>query len=181
MSRRRLKARDKITQKISRDGLILKNESTGENQCISNRGAEFDLKSGLKDKTTYSQVGNRSIKKTNSQKRRTIQKNKSTNKLESKEVTKPSNEGFEKVSNLNINKVIEETLFSNVLQKPVLQNTSILIHDKKTMLQVEDSKVSINKIANKTIKKKLNFDDGATKSQTNLETQTFIDLPKTFS
>jgi hypothetical protein len=44
MSRRKLKARDKVTQKMSRDGAVLRNETTGEHRNISGREADSDLR-----------------------------------------------------------------------------------------------------------------------------------------
>ncbi len=78
MSRKRLKARDKVTQKMSRDGLIIRNETTGLDKLVSKRDAEFDLHGNMPEETTreawagssakaerpaYSQVWNRSESK----------------------------------------------------------------------------------------------------------------------
>ena len=73
MSRRRLKARDRITQKITKDGLVERNETTGANINISKREAEFYLRNGSSEgdvqdvgieavrsaRKSYSQVGNK--------------------------------------------------------------------------------------------------------------------------
>src|SRR5689334_15849923 len=39
-----LKARDKTVSKMTKDGLVEQNITTGENKRISNRGANFDLR-----------------------------------------------------------------------------------------------------------------------------------------
>ena len=44
MSRRKIKARDRITQKMTRDGLVERNETTGEVNSVSGREAELDLR-----------------------------------------------------------------------------------------------------------------------------------------
>jgi len=69
MSRRRLKARDKLIKKMSSDGLIEHNVTTGEDLRISGREAELNLseknlhnQSGQNSsKQTYSHRGNRSV------------------------------------------------------------------------------------------------------------------------
>ena len=43
MSRQKHKARDRITQKMTRDGLVERNETTGKINSVSGREAEFDL------------------------------------------------------------------------------------------------------------------------------------------
>ncbi|MCL2285411.1 MAG: hypothetical protein FWC32_03495, partial [Firmicutes bacterium] len=78
MSRRKLKARSRITQKMTKDGLIERNETTGDDNRISKRDAELDLRNAPVDgdisdmsavpargeKHSYSQVGNKSDVKT---------------------------------------------------------------------------------------------------------------------
>ena len=78
MSRRKLKARSRITQKMTKDGLIERNETTGDNNRISKRDAELDLRNAPIDGDTpdigavpargerhsYSQVGNKPDAKT---------------------------------------------------------------------------------------------------------------------
>ena len=73
MSRNRLKARDRITQKMTKDGLVERNETTSDNQRISKRDAEYDLRdsvlngnlknadnqSARSNHQSYSQVGNK--------------------------------------------------------------------------------------------------------------------------
>ncbi|MDR1705604.1 MAG: hypothetical protein LBS19_13095, partial [Clostridiales bacterium] len=65
MSRRGLKARGKVTQKMSKDGLFETNAATGENKRLSKREAGLDLgankvKGGSQASSqTYSQVGTR--------------------------------------------------------------------------------------------------------------------------
>ena len=65
MSRQKFKARDRITQKMTRDGLVERNESTGEDNRISKRDADFDLRGIKPEHDTYSQVGNRTDIKLN--------------------------------------------------------------------------------------------------------------------
>jgi hypothetical protein len=61
MSRRhKLKTRDKVTQKMSRDGLVESNMTTGEDARVSQREAEIDLRGKTPERETYSQSGNRS-------------------------------------------------------------------------------------------------------------------------
>ena len=43
MSRKHLKPRDKVTQRITRDGVVLENQTTGEEINISDREAEQDF------------------------------------------------------------------------------------------------------------------------------------------
>ena len=43
MSRKYLKARDKVTQRMTRDGVVLENQATGEEINISDREAEQDF------------------------------------------------------------------------------------------------------------------------------------------
>jgi murein DD-endopeptidase MepM/ murein hydrolase activator NlpD len=63
MSRRKnLKARDKITLKNTRDGLIERNATTGEDIRISKRETDFDLRGEKPMNETYSQLGNSSGK-----------------------------------------------------------------------------------------------------------------------
>ena len=49
MSRHRLKARDKVTRKMTKDGLVERNMTTGGEQRLSKREAEFDLRSDGQD------------------------------------------------------------------------------------------------------------------------------------
>ena len=44
MSRKKLKARDKQTRKMTKDGLIERNVTTGEDTLISSREADIDLR-----------------------------------------------------------------------------------------------------------------------------------------
>jgi hypothetical protein len=63
MSRRKLKARDKVMQKMSRDGLVERNAVTGEDTRISKREKVIDLLESTQGRgahaarLTYSQVG----------------------------------------------------------------------------------------------------------------------------
>ena len=43
MSRKHLKPRDKVTQRMTRDGVVLENQTTGEEINISDREAEQDF------------------------------------------------------------------------------------------------------------------------------------------
>ena len=78
MSRRhKLKARNRITQRMTRDGLVKRNETTGYDENISKRSVELDLNNPARDngarglevkdarsvRQGYSQVGNKSSKK----------------------------------------------------------------------------------------------------------------------
>jgi hypothetical protein len=56
MSGKKLKAKDKITQKMSRDGLVERNEASGVDNLISNREAEIDLRSGAPDSQDLPQI-----------------------------------------------------------------------------------------------------------------------------
>lgn len=57
MSRRKkIKARDRITIKNTRDGLIERNAVTGEDKRISKREAGFDLRGDTLERETYSQL-----------------------------------------------------------------------------------------------------------------------------
>ena len=47
MSRREYKADDKITYKMSRDGLVEKNEATGEEKLVSQHESDLDLRGNL--------------------------------------------------------------------------------------------------------------------------------------
>jgi murein DD-endopeptidase MepM/ murein hydrolase activator NlpD len=55
MSHKRLKARDKVTQKMSRDGLTVRNAATGAEELISKRAGNFDLRGEPPDR--FSQAG----------------------------------------------------------------------------------------------------------------------------
>jgi len=77
MSLRKLKARSKITQKMSRNGLIERNTATGEDKRISKREAEFDLRGELSERKTYSQLGNMSKSKVKSRKNAIYRQNQS--------------------------------------------------------------------------------------------------------
>ncbi|MCL2775740.1 MAG: peptidoglycan DD-metalloendopeptidase family protein [Oscillospiraceae bacterium] len=68
MSRHKLKARVKITQKMSRSGLVECNAATGEDKLVSKREAEFNLRGYMPERETYSQVGNTSKGKIKSRK-----------------------------------------------------------------------------------------------------------------
>jgi len=57
MSRQKLKSRDKITQKMSRDGLVQRNETQGEELRISKREAEMDLRGETQERQALSQAG----------------------------------------------------------------------------------------------------------------------------
>ena len=59
MSRDRFKARDRITQKMTRNGLVERNETTGIDRRVSKRDAEVDLQGAESRLESYSQVGNR--------------------------------------------------------------------------------------------------------------------------
>ncbi|GHV14327.1 peptidase M24 [Clostridia bacterium] len=60
MSRKqKLKARDKVTRKMSRDGLIERNAATGEDIRVSKREADADLKTGKQPGDTYLQLDKR--------------------------------------------------------------------------------------------------------------------------
>ena len=59
MSRQELKAREKVTQKNTRDGLVLRNESTGEDIRVSKREADIDLRSKPPEGEPFSQTGKR--------------------------------------------------------------------------------------------------------------------------
>jgi len=60
MSRHKLSARDKITRKMSRDGVIERNETKGEDIRISKREEEMDLRGDAPKRHTLSQGGTRS-------------------------------------------------------------------------------------------------------------------------
>jgi len=59
MSREEFKARERVTQKMTRDGLVERNEATGGESRVSKREAVFDLRGDTPERDTYSQVGNR--------------------------------------------------------------------------------------------------------------------------
>jgi len=56
MSRKTLKARGRITQKMSRAGAVQRNERTGEDIRISNREADFDIRSETPNMHTPSDI-----------------------------------------------------------------------------------------------------------------------------
>ncbi|GHU36140.1 hypothetical protein FACS1894105_06010 [Clostridia bacterium] len=56
MSRKRLKARDKVTLKNSRDGAVERNLTSGEDTRISKRTVDYDLRGGA-ERDSFSQVG----------------------------------------------------------------------------------------------------------------------------
>ena len=74
MSRQKVKARGRMTQKMTKDGLAERNEATGASQSVSERSAEIDLRNASpegdiqdaginparKGRQSYSQVGNKS-------------------------------------------------------------------------------------------------------------------------
>jgi len=60
MSRKqKLKARDKVTRKMSRDGLVERNSVTGEDIRVSKREADADLKRGKRSSDTFLQLDKR--------------------------------------------------------------------------------------------------------------------------
>jgi len=59
MSRDKFKARGRVTQKMTRDGLVERNESTGGENRISKRDADFDIRGVKTDETIYSRTGGR--------------------------------------------------------------------------------------------------------------------------
>jgi murein DD-endopeptidase MepM/ murein hydrolase activator NlpD len=64
MSRsKKMKARDRITLKNTRDGLVERNAATGEDKRISKREIDFDLRGETPERETYSQLGNSSSKR----------------------------------------------------------------------------------------------------------------------
>ena len=68
MSRRRLKARDRITQKMSKNGLIERNNTTKEDIRVSKREADFNIQGDTPENLTLSQHGIRSNIKIKSRK-----------------------------------------------------------------------------------------------------------------
>jgi murein DD-endopeptidase MepM/ murein hydrolase activator NlpD len=62
MSKRgsKLKARDKVTRKMSRDGLVARNAVTGEDIRVSNRETDTELNVGRRSSDTYLQLDKRS-------------------------------------------------------------------------------------------------------------------------
>lgn len=61
--RKKLKARDHVTLKSTRDGLMEHNATTGEDVRVGKKDADFELGSKKTDQETYSQIGNRSAQK----------------------------------------------------------------------------------------------------------------------
>ena len=57
MSRDKLSARDKKVQKMSRDGLVERNVTSGDEKRVSMRGAEFLLRDNPLDDQSFSQLG----------------------------------------------------------------------------------------------------------------------------
>ena len=57
MSRGKLKSRDKIVQKMSRDGLMERNITTGEDINISRREADFDIRGDAAGRQPLPQAG----------------------------------------------------------------------------------------------------------------------------
>jgi hypothetical protein len=51
--KQKLKARDKVTHKMSRDGLIKRNAATGEDARVSKREIELDLRGGKPERGTF--------------------------------------------------------------------------------------------------------------------------------
>jgi murein DD-endopeptidase MepM/ murein hydrolase activator NlpD len=64
-----VKARDKVTRKMSRDGLIERNAATGEDVRVSKRELDADLKGGKQPGDTYLQLDNRSADATSKRKK----------------------------------------------------------------------------------------------------------------
>ncbi len=58
MSRKKLGSRQKVVQKMSRDGLVERNQTTGGEKRVSMRDAEFNLRESPQDQEGYSQSGN---------------------------------------------------------------------------------------------------------------------------
>jgi len=57
MSRRKVKARDRTTLKNTRDGIVERNTTTGEDTQVSKRDDVFDLRGETRERETFSQVG----------------------------------------------------------------------------------------------------------------------------
>jgi hypothetical protein len=53
MSRKKYKKRDKITQKMSRDGLVQRNEATGEDIRISKRDTDYDFRGDIQNAEAF--------------------------------------------------------------------------------------------------------------------------------
>ncbi|GHV14906.1 peptidase M24 [Clostridia bacterium] len=56
MSRRKLKARDKITRKMTKNGAVERNAATGKDTRISKREADFDLRGGKEAEVSFSRT-----------------------------------------------------------------------------------------------------------------------------
>lgn len=85
MSRRKkMKARDRITMKNTRDGLVERNAATGEDIRISKRETDFDLRGEKPERETLSQVGNSSGKGT--KRKQTYQRGKTDSSHEAKQM-----------------------------------------------------------------------------------------------
>ena len=59
MSRKKMRARDKIHVKMSRDGMVEKNLTSGEDSRISKRTVDFDLRGEHSDNEPFSQFDKR--------------------------------------------------------------------------------------------------------------------------
>jgi len=57
VSRRKVKARDRTTLKNTRDGIVERNVTTGEDTQVSKRDDVFDLRGETRERETFSQVG----------------------------------------------------------------------------------------------------------------------------
>jgi hypothetical protein len=58
VSRRRLGARNKVVQKMSRDGIIERDVTAGEEKRVSMRGVEYALRDKKDERDSYFQDGN---------------------------------------------------------------------------------------------------------------------------
>lgn len=59
MSRKKLKSKDKVTTKMSRDGLTLRNAATGAEELVGKRESQVDFSGKQKQSDTLSQFGTR--------------------------------------------------------------------------------------------------------------------------
>ena len=64
MSRKKLRARDKVTLKNSRDGAIERNLASGEDIRVGKRTADFDLRGEQAERGTFSLPGKSAVSKT---------------------------------------------------------------------------------------------------------------------
>ncbi len=150
MSRRKLKARSKVTHKMSRGGLVERNAETGVSSRISKREAEVDLLDGIRDspgiqnkdfslknEPSYCPMGNSLDNKAGKRKKRKRRHNKSAADSNALPVQKnPVKTGAEVIANADEPARVEPTVRE-------LQSEQIPELDSRVLLKSDNAELHV--------------------------------------